>query len=92
MFAYALIAALNHQEIDNHPERVSKLRPYIHYYNWHGIYFPAKSKDQKKFEKNNKLIALNILFVPNGTKDIRLAYKSEYNRQCEEKSNFTNDQ
>ena len=30
---YAIIASLNHHEIDNHPERVSKLRPYINDYN-----------------------------------------------------------
>ena len=39
----------------------------------------------KKFQNNNKSIALNILFVPNDTKDIRLAYKSEYNGKHEEK-------
>ena len=50
---------------------------------WHN--FPAKSKDWKKFEKNNKSIALNILFVPNDTKDIRLAYKSGYNGKRENK-------
>ena len=32
-FAYALIAALNHHKIDNHPERVSKLKSYIYDYN-----------------------------------------------------------
>ena len=47
--------------------------------------FPAQSRDWKKFEKNYKSIALNILFVRNGTKDIRLAYKSEYNSKREEK-------
>ena len=26
------------------------------------------------------------MFVPNGTKDIRLAYKSKYNGKCEEKA------
>ena len=36
--------------------------------------------DWKKFEQNNKTIALNILFVPYNTKTIRLAYKSKYNR------------
>ena len=35
----------------------------------------------KKFEQNNKTIALNILFVPHDTKTIRLAYKSKYNRK-----------
>ena len=32
----------------------------------------------KKFEQNNKKIALNILFVPHNTKTIRLVYKSKY--------------
>ena len=36
-------------------------------------------EDWKKFESNNKLIALNILFVPYNTEEIRLAYKSKYN-------------
>ena len=34
----------------------------------------------KKFESNNKLIALNILFVPYNTEEIRLAYKSKHKR------------
>ena len=38
----------------------------------------------KKF-KEKKLIALNVLFVSNGTKDIRLAYKFKYNGKLEEK-------
>ena len=39
--------------------------------------------DWKKFEQNNKKIALNILFVPHNTKILRLAYKSKYNSKCE---------
>ena len=35
--------------------------------------------DWKKFEQNNKKIALNILFVPHNTEKIRLAYKSKHN-------------
>ena len=34
--------------------------------------------DWKKFEQNNKTLALNILFVLHNTKTIRLAYKSKY--------------
>ena len=41
--------------------------------------FPSHKKDWKKFELNNKLIALNVLFVQYNTKEIRLAYKSKYN-------------
>ena len=41
--------------------------------------FPSYSKDWKKFESNNKSIALNILYVPHNTEKIRHAYKSKYN-------------
>ena len=33
-FQYAIVAALNHQNIDHHPERISKLKPFINNYNW----------------------------------------------------------
>ena len=35
-------------------------------------------KRLEKFEQNSKKIALNILFVPYNTKQIRLAYISKY--------------
>ena len=38
-------------------------------------------KDWKKFERNNKAIALNILFMPHNTKTRRVAYRSEYNNK-----------
>ena len=41
-FIYGIIVSLNHHKIDNHPERISKLKPYINDYNWHGFDFPAK--------------------------------------------------
>ena len=67
-------------------KKISKLKPYINDYNWHVLEFPAKPSDWKKFEENNSSIALNILFVPNGTKDIRLVYKSKYNGKRKEKA------
>ena len=63
-FQYALTVALNHQNIANNPQRISKIKLFIHQYNWKKIDFPSYSKDWKKFEQNNKTIALNILFVP----------------------------
>ena len=75
-FQYSTTAALNHQNIENHPERISNLMPFIDQYNWKDIEFPSHSKDWKKFEQNNKTIALNILFVPYNTEIIRVAYKS----------------
>ena len=58
---------------------MSKIRPYINEYNWNDIDFPSTSKDWKKFELNNESIALNILYVPQKTRKICLAYKSKYN-------------
>ena len=59
-FQYAIITALNHQKLENHPARISNIKPFIDQYNWKGIYFQAGIKDWKKFEQNNKEIALNI--------------------------------
>ena len=73
--------ALNYQNIETHPERISKLKPYINRYNWEGIEFRAGPKDWIKFEQNNKTIALNILFIQHSTKT-RVAYRSEYNNKC----------
>ena len=78
-FQYALTVALNHQNIVNNPQIISKIKPFIDQYNWKEIDFPSHSKDWKKFEQNNKTIALNILFVPYNTEKIRLAYKSKHN-------------
>ena len=78
-FQYAIIAALNYQNINHNPERISKLKPFINNYNWKDIEFPSHSKDWRKFECNNKTIALNILYVPYNTKKIRQAYISKHN-------------
>ena len=57
--------------------------PFIDQYNWKEIEFPSHSKDWKKFEQNNKTIALNILFALNNTKQIKQAYISKYNHERE---------
>ena len=82
-FQYSITVALNHQNIENHPERISNIKPFINQYNWEGIDFPAGIKDWKKFERNNKKIALNILFPPHNETTINPAYKSKYNRKRE---------
>ena len=66
-FQYAVTLALNLDKINNHPERISKIKPFIEQYNWKDIDFPSTSKDWKKFELNNE-IPLNILYVPHNTK------------------------
>ena len=57
-FKYAPTAALNHEKIKNHPERISDFKPFIDQYNWNGINFPSHKEDWKKFGQNNKTIAL----------------------------------
>ena len=82
-FQYSINVELNHQNIESHPERISNTKPSIDENNWEDIDFPAGIKDWKKFERNNKTIALNILFVPHNENTIDLAYKSKYNRKRE---------
>ena len=78
-FQYPLTVALNYEQIKDHPERISKIKPFIDQYDWKEIDFSSHGKDWKKFESNNKSIALNILYVPHNTEKIRHAYKSKYN-------------
>ena len=77
-FQYALTVALNHEQIKNNPERISKIKSFIDQYDWREIDFPSTGKHWKKFESNNKSIALNILYMPHNTEKIRHAYKSKY--------------
>ena len=76
-FQYAVTLALNFDKINIHPERISKIKPFIEQYNWNDIDFPSTSKDWKKFELNNE-IALNILYVPHNNKKMHIAYKQQY--------------
>ena len=88
-FQYAITAALNHHNIDHHPERMSKLGPFINKYNWKDMEFPSHSKDWRKFEcNNNKTIAFNILYVPYNTKEIRQAYISKHNDELDNQVNL----
>ena len=66
-----------YQNIENNPQRTSKIKPFIDQYNWKEIDFPSHKKDWKNFESNNKSIALNILYASYSTKEIRHAYKSK---------------
>ena len=77
-FQYSIALALNHQNIENHPKRISSIKPFIDQYNWESIEFPAGIKDWKRFERNNKETALNILFAPHNKNTLNLAYKSKY--------------
>ena len=75
-FQYALTVALNHQNIEKNPQKISKIKTFIDRYNWQEIDFPSNPKDRKKSEQSNKTIALNIIFVPHNTEKKRLAHKT----------------
>ena len=81
-FQYALTVALNHQNIVNNPQIISKIKPFIDQYNWKEIDFSSRAKDRKNwknFKQNNTTIALNTSIVPNNTKQTRPAYISKHN-------------
>ena len=63
-------AALNHKNIVRDAQEISKTKSFIGKDNW------------KKFEINNKAIALNILYVPYGRKEMRHAHISKHNSKC----------
>ena len=42
--------------------------------------FSSYQRDWEEFEQNNTSVALNILFVSHNSKEIKLAYKSNYNK------------
>ena len=59
-FKWAVIAGLKWEEIDCHPERISKLRRYEDEFDWSGIMYPASIKDINRFEMING-IGVNVL-------------------------------
>ena len=82
-FQYTLTVVLNYKQIRNNPQRIPNIRPLIDQYNWKCIDSPTSSDLWKVFERNNKSIALNILYVPHNTKEIRHTYKLKHNLKHE---------
>ena len=87
-FSYSIVAALNYQNISNHPERISNLKPFIDNYNCTDLEFPAGHKDYSVFEKNNKSIALNILYIPHNSFEIIPSYISKHNKTRDTQANL----
>ena len=52
-YKWAVIAASRWEEINNNPERISKLTRFETDFDWSGIGFPVSVKDIKKFELRN---------------------------------------
>ena len=87
-FQYSIKAALNHQKIPNHPERISNLLPFINNYNLNDLEFPAGHKNYFAFEKNNSEITLNILYVSYKTEEILPSYISKHNKTRNTQANL----
>ena len=49
-FQYALAVVLNHQNIEKTPQRISKIKPFIDWYNWKETDFQLHSNYWKKFD------------------------------------------
>ena len=45
------------------------------------IYLSSHQRDWEKFKQENNSIALNVLFVSYNSEEIKLAYKSNYNKR-----------
>ena len=61
-FKWAVIAALEFQNIESHPERISNLIKFSSKYDWPGLGFPVSFKDISKFEFRNQ-ISINLLAI-----------------------------
>ena len=51
---------------------------------WGDVDFSSHQKDWEKFEQINTSAALNVLFVSHNSEEIKLAYKSNYNKRKNE--------
>ena len=49
-FQYDTTLTLNFNKIDKHPQRISRIKPFIENYNWNDINFRTAEKDWNRFE------------------------------------------
>ena len=50
-FQYAVTVALNHENIENHPERISNIESFVNQYNWKDMTFNHTKKTGKHLNK-----------------------------------------
>ena len=60
-FQFAVTVAVNHQNNENHLERISNIKPFINQYNWEDIDIPLHQKDRKTGKSFNKIIIQLLL-------------------------------
>ena len=81
-FKWSIIAVLNYNKINEKylKKKIKKIESA-------DIDLSSHQRDWEKSEQENNSIALNVLFVSRNNEEIKLAYKSSYNKR----KNFAND-
>ena len=74
-FKWSIIAGLNYNKIKE--KELKKLLKFRRV----DTDFSSYQRDWEEFEQNNTSIALNILFVSHNSEEIKLPYKSNYNKR-----------
>ena len=78
MFQMGSNCSYEWEEIDSHPERITKLKRYENDFDWTGVRYPVSFRSIKRFESQNQ-ISINVLAVEG--KQIYIYRKGEdYNR------------
>ena len=73
-FKWSIIAGLNYNKINE--KELKKIEKFKRV----DTDFSSHQREWEEFEQNNTLIARNILFVPRNSEEIKLVYKSNYNK------------
>ena len=63
MFSMRKTVALNYEETESHPEKVSNIKPFINKYNWKGINYPSKRRIASCSKKTVYTIKRNNITV-----------------------------
>ena len=74
-FQWSVISGLNYNKIKE--KELKKILKFERV----DTYFSSYQRDWEEFEQKNTSIALNILFVPHNSEEIKLIYKSNYNKR-----------
>ena len=77
-FQYSITLALSYKKIKN-----KDLRKILKFKRT-DMDFTSHQENWKNFEQNNNSVALNVLFVSHNSEEIKLAYKSNYNKRKNE--------
>ena len=56
IIVFSKTAALNHQNIRNHPEKISNVKHFINQSNWEGVDFQLHPKTVKKKVRSQKIL------------------------------------